>query len=200
MTDPRPSVAESKQPYQVACPWPPPVRHNACVRWGETIDRSVAGQVLLSIFMVVIVVVVALYNLPNGRPRTAVGHVVDPVAKSVGLEQNWGLFAPQPSQYGIVVFATVTYRGGRVKRITPPHNGLLVSPYRNYRWQKFGDALSADANSAMWPPAARYFARQAGGHVVKVVLTRQFRHVTLPGDPGPQAPRQFYNFYTLNLR
>ncbi|MDQ2728259.1 MAG: hypothetical protein M3Y91_10450 [Actinomycetota bacterium] len=170
------------------------------VRWGETIERSVAGQVALAVLMVVIVVSLLLWNMPAGRPRTSVGHAVNPVVQAVGLEQSWALFAPAPPQYGIAVYATVTYPDGHTKKLTPPHNGLLLSPYRTYRWQKYVEKLTADADSFMWEPAARWFAQQAGGHVVKVVLTRIFRRVVTPGDSTSRPPRQHYDFYTLSLR
>lgn len=150
--------------------------------------------------MVVVVVSVVLWNMPAGRPRVKVSHVVDPIIQAVGLDQNWALFAPNPRNYGIGISATVTYRDGRVKHLSPPHNGLILSPYRTYRWQKYDENLNMETHAALWAPAARWYARAAGGHPVKVVLTRTFRYVTVPGDAGSRPPRQHYDFYTLNLR
>ncbi len=169
------------------------------VRWGETVERSVAGQVALAFLMVVIVVSLVLWNMPDGRPRTGVGHAVNPVIQAVGLEQTWVLFAPDPRPYGIAIYATVTYQDGHTKKMMLPHNGVFLNPYRTYRWQKYVESLAEDQNSGLWNPAARWFARQAGGHVVKVVLTREFRQVVIPGAGTLRPPRGHYDFYTLSL-
>lgn len=171
----------------------------AIERWGKAIERSIVGQVVLSLFMVVLIGAVVLWNMPAGRPRTAVGHVVDPIIQAVGLEQDWSLFAPNPRSFGVGVYATVTYRDGRVKKLVTPHNGLFLSPYRTYRWQKFDERVRADAYAGLWEPTARWFAKKAGGDVVKVVLTRTFREVTVPGDPTPRPPQQHHDFYALAL-
>ncbi|MGB8650249.1 MAG: hypothetical protein WCD35_06270 [Mycobacteriales bacterium] len=167
--------------------------------WGKRLESSSAGQLLLSAVMVVLVVCVALWNLPAGRPREAVRPVVGTVVQTVGLEQDWALFAPDPRGFSVGVLATVTHRDGRIQTWVPPHNGLLLSPYRTYRWQKYVERLRADDDAAMWEPTARWVARQAGDDVVRVVLTRTFRDVQAPGDPGPRPARGHYDFYTLDL-
>jgi hypothetical protein len=115
------------------------------------------------------------------------------------MEQYWQLFAPNPRNYSLGLYATVTFADGRVERFTPPHNGLVFGPYRNYRWQKYVERATSNAYEYLWEPTARWFARQAGGHVIKVVLTRTYQYVTVPGDSGPRPPQRHYSFYTLAL-
>ena len=167
--------------------------------WGERFEGSRVGQSVLSLLMLAVVISVVLWNLPAGRPHDLVRPVVGPVIQAVGLEQDWALFAPDPRSFSVGVYATVTHRGGRVETWEPPHNGLLVAPYRNYRWQKYVERLRADDYAALWDPTARWVARQAGADVVRVVLTRTFREVATPGDAAPRPAPGRYDFYTLDL-
>lgn len=167
--------------------------------WGQRFESSAVGQAVLSLAMAVLVVSVLLWNLPAGRPHDAVRPVVGPVLQAVGLEQDWALFAPDPRSFGVGVYATVTHRDGRTETWVPPHNGRLVAPYRTYRWQKYIERLRADDYSGLWDPTARWVARQAGTDVVKVVLTRTFRDVAVPGDVKPRPAAGRYDFYALTL-
>ena len=169
------------------------------MRWGERLERSGIGQALLSALMVVVIATLLLWNLPAGRPHDKAQQVVGPIVQAMGLEQDWALFAPDPRSFSVGVIADLTYRDGHSVRWEPPRNGLLLSPYRTYRWQKYVERLRADDYAGLWEPTARWIAREAGGDVVKVVLTRTFRDVLKPGDPGPRHATGSYAFYTLDL-
>lgn len=166
---------------------------------GERVEGTRAGQLLLSLLMVVTIGCVVLWNLPPGRPHDRARTVVGPVIQAVGLEQDWALFAPEPRSFSVGVLATVTHRDGRVETWVPPHNGYVLSPYRTYRWQKYVERLRADDNSLLWEPTARWVARQAGDDVVKVVLTRSFRDVATPGEGTRRGPGARFDFYVLDL-
>lgn len=165
----------------------------------QRFESSAVGQAFLTAFMAVVLGCVLLWNLPAGRPHDAVLPVVGPVIQAVGLEQDWALFAPDPRSFGVGVFATVTHRGGRTEVWRPPHNGLLLSPYRTYRWQKYVERLRADDYAGLWEPTARWVARRAGKDVIRVVLTRTFRDVEVPGSGTGRPPTGRYDFYTLDL-
>ena len=167
--------------------------------WGERFESSALGRALLSLLMLVVLVGVLLWNLPAGRPHDRARTVVGPVVQALGLEQDWALFAPEPRSFGVGVSATVTHRDGRTEHWSPPHNGLLVTPYRTYRWQKYIERLRADDYANLWEPTARWVARQAGSDVTKVILTRTFRDATEPGDGRVRPKAGTYDFYTLDL-
>jgi hypothetical protein len=149
--------------------------------------------------MAVIVGGLVLFNMPAGRPREAVRPQVDSFAHALGLEQDWALFAPNPRSYSVGVYATLTHRDGRVETWVPPHNGLLLSPYRNYRWQKYIERLRADDYRNLWEPTARWLAREHGGDVTRVVLTRTFQDAQVPGSKGGRPATGRFDFYTLEL-
>jgi hypothetical protein len=174
-------------------------QHNALVRWGERFEQNPAVQGALTVLMAVLVACIVLWNLPAGRPREAVRPAVRPVLQTLGLEQDWALFAPDPRSYSVGVYATITHSDGRIETWVPPHNGLVLAPYRTYRWQKYVERLRADDYSGLWAPTARWLAREHGPGVVKVVLTRTFQDAKVPGAKGPRPEKGQYAFYTLVL-
>ncbi|MEO6886477.1 MAG: hypothetical protein ABI232_09365 [Jatrophihabitantaceae bacterium] len=175
------------------------VRPGGQVRWGQRLEDSRVGQALITLVMGVLVVAIVCWNLPAGSAHDAVSPAAGPVVQALGLEQDWALFAPNPRGFSVGVYVTLTYADGHTRRIDPPHNGLVLSPYRTYRWQKYVERLRADDYSNLWEPTARYYARTYGPDVVEVVLTRTFQNVQVPGGSGPRPAAQHYDFYTLVL-
>jgi hypothetical protein len=169
------------------------------MRWGLRLEQNPYVQGALTVLVAGVMVVVLLWNLPPGRPRDELRPTIGPVVHSLALEQDWALFAPNPRSFSVGVYATVTYRDGRTATWVPPHNGLLLAPYRTYRWQKYVERVRADDYQGLWEPTARWVARQAGGDVVKVVLTRTFQEAKVPGSKGPRPAAGRYDFYTLDL-
>jgi hypothetical protein len=169
------------------------------VSLSHRIERSPAGQVALSALMVLLIVVLLVWNMPRGQAKDALVPAAGTVVQAVGLEQDWGLFAPDPRDASVGVLATVTFRDGRTERWAPPDFGRVLAPYRTYRWQKFVERLRADDYRRMWEPFARWVAREHGPGVRRVVLTRTFRPVRRPGDPARRPPTQRYDFYRLEL-
>ena len=156
-------------------------------------------QGVLTVVMAAVVGSLLMWNLPAGRAHDAMRPSAGAFVQSVGLEQDWALFAPNPRTYSVGVYATITHRDGRVETWVPPHNGLLLAPYRTYRWQKYVERLRADDYSNLWKPTAEWIARQHGSDVVKVVLTRTFQDAKVPGDKGPRSKTGRFDFYTLDL-
>lgn len=166
---------------------------------GERFESSTVGRVLLTLLMAVLAVAVLLWNLPAGKPREAVRPAAAHVLFPIGLDQDWALFAPEPRAFSVAVFARLTYADGRSRVRVPPHNGHLLGPYRNYRWQKYVERLRADDYSTLWEPTARWLADDAGPGVTRVELVRTFQDVVTPGTKGPLKPRGEFTFYTLSL-
>ena len=173
------------------------------MRIGKQIEQDPVGQALIAVVMGFVVLLLLAWNLPAGRPQQRAREVLGPPTQLIGLEQDWALFAPDPRTFGVGVHATLTYRDGHTRRWDPPHNGtpggLLIAPYRTYRWQKYVERLRADDYSGLWDPTARWLAREYGPGVVKVVLTRTFRDVAVPGSGTDRPKAGTYDFYTLDL-
>jgi hypothetical protein len=142
---------------------------------------------------------VVLWNLPQGKPKQATQPLAGTVVQALGLEQDWALFAPDPRGFSVGVYATITHADGRVERWVPPHNGLVLAPYRTYRWQKYVERLRGDDYAGLWEPTARWLARKYGPGVTKVVLTRTFQEAKAPGEKGARPDAAKADFYTLDL-
>ena len=170
------------------------------MRIGQRIESSAAGQAVIAAFALLVVLAVVGWNLPAGRAHDRAVRALGPVTQGLGLEQDWALFAPDPRGFGVSVHATLTYADGRTRRWDPPHNGLLVSPYRTYRWQKYVERVRADDYSGLWDPTARWLAREYGPGVTKVVLTRTFQEAKVPGARSPRPEQGQFVFYTLDVR
>ncbi|MCA1711077.1 MAG: hypothetical protein LC789_05320 [Actinobacteria bacterium] len=166
---------------------------------GERFEQSTVGQVLLTLLMAVLAAAVLVWNLPAGRPREALQPAAGAVVLPVGLDQDWALFAPDPRGFSVGVRANVSYADGRVRVVTPPHNGHLLAPYRTYRWQKYVERLRADDYALLWEPTARWIADAEGPGVTRVELVRTFRDAQIPGTAGPRKKQGEYSFYTLDL-
>lgn len=184
------------------------------------VESSTAGRVLISLLAAVVVVSVALWNLPAGpgAEGSALRRVslapVKPLVYALGLDQDWGVFAP-PRLTSIAVRARIAYSDGTTSEWAPPvHTGDLVGAYRDYRWVKFVEHVFPDDGRPLWRPFALWIARRHDGGVgerrpVAVSLIRRFsalRPVIRPGSPQrPGAPgsgtgplRQV-TYYTMRL-
>lgn len=166
---------------------------------GERFEASTAGRAVLTVLMAVLAAAVLVWNMPAGKPRDAVRPAAAHVLYPIGLDQDWALFAPDPRTFSVGVYARVTYADGRERIRVPPHNGLLLAPYRTYRWQKYVERLRADEYSSLWEPTARWIARDAGPGVTKVVLVRTFRDAVVPGSGKKRPDRGEFAFYTLTV-
>ena len=162
-------------------------------------EASRFGRVLLTLVMAVLVVAVAIWNLPAGRPREALRPAAAHVLLPLGLDQDWALFAPDPRGFSVGVEVRLTYADGRERVVVPPHNGHVLAPYRTYRWQKYVERLRADDYASLWEPTARWYAREHGPGVRKIVLVRTFRDAARPGVSAERPDRGEFAFYTLEL-
>jgi hypothetical protein len=123
--------------------------------------------------------------------------MVNPVVQALGMEQYWQLFAPSPRHQTLELRAVISFADGRTTVVVPPHNGVFVSPYWNYRWQKLVENLCFDNNKGLLESASLWFARQAGPGVRMVALTCTTQLAELPGSTGqPPLPQVQYQ-YTL---
>jgi hypothetical protein len=166
---------------------------------GERIEESAVGRAVLTVLMAVLAVAVLVWNLPAGQARDAVRPAAAHVLLPIGLDQDWALFAPDPRTFSVGVYARITYVDGKERIRVPPHNGHLLAPYRNYRWQKYIERLRADDYQSLWEPTARWIARDAGPGVTRVVLVRTFRDAVVPGSGKKRVEGGEFAFYTLEL-
>jgi hypothetical protein len=168
--------------------------------------RLTRRHALISGFILFHCVAIACYALPIDS--LLVGDIKDllrPYLSSVGLIQNWAMFAPEPLSLNVYVEAQITYRSGRtVEWMFPrPQDFGYAERYLKERQRKFvSDALRLDVYAALWPGAARYVARlnntDPTNPPVAVKFIRHWSKILLPepGQPHKQEPEHSYAFFT----
>jgi hypothetical protein len=170
----------------------------------QRIESSAAGRAAISAFLVVTLVCVWVTNLPDSLLRREVSMVTQPYLEATGLDQNWRVFAPNPRQTSLRVHARVAYRDGSQAIWRPPRGGDLVGSYWDYRWAKWLENVTQDAQrERLWEPAARFVADQMrrDGHVPRrVTLVREWQDLRRPGAPQDgEHPWRSFAFYTLRV-
>ena len=56
-------------------------------------ERSVIGQVILSVGVVFVLITIVVINMPDSHLRRDASKVTAPFADAVGLQQDWGIFS-----------------------------------------------------------------------------------------------------------
>ena len=168
----------------------------------ERFESTAVGRAVISAFVLVTVVAVAIWNLPESEIKRKGFTVVRPYITALGLEQNWGVFAPDPRREALELIARVEYADGSERTIEVPRGDPFIGEYWDYRWRKWYEWARADQYQNLWDPAARWFASVAeekGGTPVRVTLVRRWRDILPPG-PGPaRSEWHEFSYYTLNL-
>ena len=127
-----------------------------------------------------------------------------PIVDVVGINQNWAVFAPDPRLQTLDFEARVTLSDESVRVWKIPAGGPWVGAYRGYRWAKWVENVTVDANrDRLWLATARWAARQFDEphrHPVRVALVRRWYEVAPPGQPEPVPPAwREYTYFVLNL-
>jgi hypothetical protein len=168
----------------------------------ERIEARPAGQIAISAFIVATLLAVCVTNLPESHLRRELSKATQPYLEATGLDQNWRVFAPDPRQNGLRLAARVRYADGGVAVWRPPSGSDLVGALWDYRWAKWLENVTQDANrEALWRPAARFVAREMrrpGRAVSSVTLIRSWQDLRPPGASGAdREPWRSYAFYRL---
>jgi hypothetical protein len=140
--------------------------------------RTPWGRAVLSVFLVFTLAAVISSVMPESTLKDGLGTVALPFLVVTGLDQRWGVFAPNPRQ----------------------DTSFGLSEYWNYRWLKYGERMwtlrTASDERAIF---ARWIVdkdRAAGGVPVRVILLRHARDSKPPG-PGPDyGPWRDVTFYS----
>jgi hypothetical protein len=169
----------------------------------QQLESSRAGRAAISVFVGVTVLFLVLWNLPDDSAlQQESSRVVRPFMLASGLNQNWGVFAPDPRRDTLDFVARIRYADGTSGEIGIPKGGRLIGGYWDYRWRKWYEWVRTNSHEELWQPAAMWFAAQAregGKDPVRVTLVRRWYH-SLPPGPGPShGPWQEYSFFAYDV-
>ena len=156
----------------------------------QRLESSIVGRVLVSLFIVVILAAVVVWNLPPSSELGRQGQYrLNPVVNATGLDQTWAVFAPDPPRQEFELEARVAYDDGTERTWRVPRGDPVVGGYRDYRWLKWAEWITSGGHVVLWRPAAAWIAHQeqrAGRRPVSVTLVRKV--FDLPIGTGRASP------------
>lgn len=160
-------------------------------------------RALVSAFVLVTLVGVVVWNLPDSGVRRALAPALTGYITTVGLDQNWGVFAPNPREITLDLYARVEFEDGAEQVWRMPDSGPVLKTYRIYRWRKWMENVRLDANAReLWEPTARWLVRIHEGPqrlVTRVTLVRRWQDIPPPGSDAQPEWNEFA-FYSFNPR
>ena len=127
------------------------------IRQSNLLRRIRLGAVNALIAAIVLFVVIDASS--NSIP--ALHALVQPVVQSVGLRQQWTLFAPDPDSVNTRLRAEITYRDGQTAVWQSPDWSSMPGwqRWKGFRHWEFMDHLSGQEDEPVWPGWARHLAR-----------------------------------------
>ncbi|MCD2187018.1 hypothetical protein [Actinomycetospora soli] len=145
------------------------------------------GRWAISAFLIVLLAAVLSINMPTSALKSLVAPWTYPALATLGLNQTWGVFSPDPRADTSFVIARVVYLDGTIR-----DRGFDVDrgaeALRDYRWRKYEEQLWAGRQArAAWLPYARWLTAsdRAEGRPVREVQIIKRTRTSLPPGPGP---------------
>lgn len=167
------------------------------------LEASPRRRLVLSLFIGATLLAVLSSFLPASAPGAIpVRAATQPYLLATGLDQTWGMFAPDPQRASTKVTALVTRAGGAtVEYEVPSSRGL--DAYWDYRWMKYSDqfSLKKEYLAERWAFVRWVFAedQRAGGRPERVTLVLTSTPLRPPG-PGPDSgPTRSAPFFTASI-
>lgn len=134
---------------------------------------------MISAFLLATLTAVAVANLPESELKRTLLGPGGPYLNATGLDQNWGVFAPDGRQSVLSLVASVRYSDGSTAAWHLPDAGPVLGAYWDYRWRKWAENLMTlgSEGAAIRTPAAVWVAREMtrpGKEPVQVTLATRF--------------------------
>jgi len=167
----------------------------------ERVESSPSGRALITGVLIFILASLVAANIPNtSYLQRKLNSIVEPVRDSVGLDQTWSVFAPEPRRQTFALNAQIKYNDGTSETWTVPTGDPFIAEYRVYHWQKWSEYARADDTPWLWEPFAAWVARthnSATRHPVQVILVRRWFDLNPPGSHPSRGPWHEYTYYSL---
>ena len=136
-------------------------------------------QTLVSAFLIVLLFCVVVAAMPPSSLERTLARPARPFLEATGLDQSWGVFAPNPRREVIDMRVRILYPDGRAETWRPP---------KGYRWRKLMEHTNlSEGISTLARDTVLYAARSAGGRPTRAVMIR--RWATLPPRAGAERAR-----------
>ncbi len=155
---------------------------------------TIVGRIALSIVFMALIVMTAIWNLPDSDIEDDLKDAVRPVVLAIGLQQGWKLFAPNPTRTVVHVEAEVRLADGEVVIFDFPENGNGFGALRQYRWRKYLRRVRLSEYRRLWASTAEWVAQQFDDDVEMVRLIRE--QAVIPGPLSDTLEFERESFFT----
>lgn len=167
----------------------------------EQVESNGLGRAIISGIILFVLIVMLGANLPTSSPiKDQIERIVQPARNLVGLDQYWGVFAPDPRMESWGIRAEITYDDGAVGRWSTPQGDAFIGAYRFYRWNKYAEQIFLEDRRHIWPDLAIWLVRihdRPDRHPVRIVLIRRWQALNPPGSEVTHGAWQEKTFYIL---
>jgi hypothetical protein len=153
------------------------------------LESSLAGEVLISGFALILVLINVVWNLPPSEIQRRVMPVLEPLAALTGLGQSWAMYAPDPVRRNEVLDVVVTMSDGS-KRVWTPTRDDHVTFVVWCHWHKLKE--TAVRNEDIRAGIASWVVRELtepAERPVRVEMILRSQDVPPPGEIELAEPR-----------
>ena len=168
----------------------------------EKVESDPVGRAAITGVIIFVLLTLLASNLSDSAIRSWLARLVEPVRNGLGLDQAWGVFAPDPRSTVYDLYGRIRYDDGTTEIWRWPKGDPFISEYRAYHWQKWAEQVRLDDNSDLWRPAAEWLARthdRAGRHPTEITLVRRWYDLNAPGTHPSRGPWNSFEFFTLQV-
>ncbi len=166
---------------------------------GERIERSPGAQILIAVAIVAVLLAQLAMHLPGASAvEDEIGDEGNYFARLVGLESQWGVFAPNPRSTSLKIEGRVSFEDGRVAVWHLPEGARVAANLRYYRWRKWLERVRSDDFRDLWEPTCQWIASLYDHHdvaVERVQLVRLFHENRVVGS---QPPYEEFVYHTCS--
>lgn len=169
-------------------------------------SRSARVQrALISVFLVVTIVAVVSHFIYAPDLQRNLFKVTRPYATALGLDQNWGVFAPDPRPQTIDMRARIFYADGTTEWWDLPDRNPIFGEYVDYRWRKWLEYIVNPAfRAVLFRPLAAWLARTHtdARHVpVRIAFVSRWFDLYPPGSVKGNLRSDWREqaYYTVNV-
>ena len=175
------------------------MRERPWSRLQERLEASDVGRALISAFVIVTLVVIVAANLPLSELKLKLVRVAEPYIDAVGINQVWGVFAPDPRRQVVALLARIHYGDGSTGIWEPPAGWPFPDSYRDVRWRRWLDAAFREDFAEF---TAAWIARveaDKGRDPVQVDLVKRSYLLFPPGTSPDHSPWMEDVYYRLEI-
>jgi hypothetical protein len=155
----------------------------------ERFESSVAGQAVISGIVVMILMIGVVWSLPTSTIQRSLAPPLRPAALALGLDQDWGVFAPGPPLAATTLEVRVLVGGDPSARTwRPPRGNPLYGQYSWYRWHKLKEWVLAPSSGLDRVEFAHWVVRavtRSTEHPTYVEIVERVHTLPPPGSPAP---------------